>query len=49
MVQTIINNNEMIATVRKTVNPNGVISIGKEHTGKRIVAYVVEDKGYAGT
>ena len=49
MVQTILNQDEIMATVRKTVNPNGVISIGKEHEGKRIVAYIVEDKGHAGT
>lgn len=49
MVQTILDQNEIIATVRKTVNPNGVISVGKEFAGKRITAYIVEDKKYAGT
>lgn len=47
MVETIINQTEIIATVKKTVNTNGVISIGREHAGKNVVAYIVEDKGHA--
>lgn len=46
MVQIIIDENELIATViKKRVGGNGQISIGKEHAGKLITAYIVLGEG----
>ena len=45
MVQTIINENEILTVVKKTVGTNGQISIGKEHAGKQVTAYVVQVQG----
>ena len=42
MVQTIINENEILVVVKKTVGTNGQITIGKEHAGKQVMAYVTE-------
>ena len=42
MPQIIINENEILVVVKKTVGTNGQISIGKEHAGKQVTAYVVE-------
>lgn len=44
MPKVIIEDSELIGVVKKTVGANGQISIGKEHAGKQITAYIVEDK-----
>ncbi len=44
MPQTIINETELIETVKTHVGSNGTISIGKKHAGKRVTAYIVEAK-----
>jgi hypothetical protein len=42
MVQTIINEGELLETIKTRVGSNGQISIGKKHAGKQVTAYVVE-------
>jgi len=45
MPQIIINENELLVTIKKPVGANGQISIGKEHAGKLVTAYVVLVQG----
>lgn len=45
MPQTIIDDSELIGVVKKPVGANGQISIGKEHAGKMVTAYIVLSKG----
>jgi putative transposon-encoded protein len=42
MPQTIINENELLETIKTRVGSNGQISVGKKHAGKQVTAYVVE-------
>lgn len=42
MPQIIIDENEILETIKTRVGSSGQISIGKKHTGKRVTAYVVE-------
>jgi len=44
MSQIIIDDEETIAVVMKTVGTNGQISIGIEFTGIPIIAYVIKDR-----
>ena len=45
MPQIIIDDSELIGVVKKPVGANGQISIGKEHAGKLVTAYIVLSKG----
>lgn len=45
MVQIILNEDEILETVKTHVGSNGQISIGKKHAGKQIAAYVVQVQG----
>lgn len=45
MPQTIINENEILVIVKKQVGANGQISVGKEHAGKLVTAYIVLNQG----
>jgi hypothetical protein len=45
MVQTILNETEIIETIKIRVGSNGQISIGKKHAGKQVTAYVVLVQG----
>lgn len=46
MSQIILDDSELIGViVNKKVGDNGQISIGKEHSGKFITAYIVLGKG----
>ena len=43
-IKITIPKDELIETIeRKTVSPNGQISIGRKHRGKVITAYIVKD------
>lgn len=42
MPQTIINEGELLETVKTRVGSNGQISVGKKHAGKLVTAYVIE-------
>lgn len=44
MPQTIINDSELLETIKTRVGSNGQISIGKKHAGKQVTVYVVEVK-----
>lgn len=44
MVQILIDKNELLITIKKRVGDNGQISVGKEHAGKFVTAYIVENK-----
>lgn len=44
MSQIIISPNDILTIVNKTVGDNGQISIGKEHAGKEVIAYIVKKK-----
>jgi hypothetical protein len=41
MVQLIINESEIIETIRTRVGSNGQISVGKKHAGKFVTAYII--------
>jgi len=41
MPQIIINENEIIETIKTCIGSNGQISVGKKHAGKKITAYVI--------
>ncbi len=45
MVQTIIDETEIIETIKTRVGSNGQISIGKKHAGKLITGYIVLSQG----
>lgn len=45
MPQIIINDSEIIGVIKKRVGDNGQISIGKEHAGKEVTAYIVLNEG----
>lgn len=45
MVQTIINESEILETIKTRVGSNGQISVGKKHAGKQVTAYVVSVQG----
>ena len=45
MPQTIINNDELLETIKTRVGSNGTISIGKKHAGKQVTAYIVGAQG----
>ena len=45
MVQTIINEGELLETIKTRIGSNGQISIGKKHAGKQVTAYVVQVQG----
>ena len=45
MVQTIINEGELLETLKTRVGSNGQISIGKKHAGKQVTAYIVQVQG----
>lgn len=40
-----INDNELLETVKTRVGSNGQISVGKKHAGKLVTAYIVLDQG----
>lgn len=42
MVQLIINEREILETIKTRVGSNGQISVGKKHAGKVITAYIIE-------
>ena len=42
MPQIIIDNSEILETIKTHVGSNGQISIGKKHAGKLVTAYVIE-------
>ncbi len=42
MPQIIINDKEIVETIKTRVGSNGQISVGKKHAGKVITAYVIE-------
>ena len=42
MPQIIINENELIETIKTHVGSNGQISVGKKHAGKLVTAYIIE-------
>lgn len=44
MVQIILNEKEILETIKTRVGSNGQISVGKKHAGKFVTAYVVLDK-----
>lgn len=45
MVQTIIDEIEILETIKTRVGSNGQISVGKKHAGKEITAYIVLSQG----
>ena len=45
MPQIIINENEIIETLKTRIGSNGQISVGKKHAGKQVTAYVVLVQG----
>ena len=45
MVQTIINEGELLETIKTRVGSNGQISVGKKHGGKSVTAYIVLNQG----
>ncbi|MCZ7361933.1 MAG: hypothetical protein O8C58_01105 [Candidatus Methanoperedens sp.] len=45
MPRIIINETELIETIKTRVGSNGQISIGKKHAGKLVTAYVVLVQG----
>ena len=45
MVQIILNETEIIETIKTGVGSNGQISVGKKHAGKQIMAYIVQVQG----
>jgi len=46
MPQILINNDELLETIKTRVGSNGQISIGKKHAGKQVTAYVVLVQGF---
>ena len=45
MTQIIINDAELLETIKTRVGSNGQISVGKKHSGKQITAYIVQVQG----
>ncbi len=45
MVQLILNEKEILETIKTRVGSNGQISVGKKHAGKMVTTYIVLSQG----